>query len=403
MGHLARVYRLMLLVAAACEISNGAFPKRPFVTPSRSRLSKHYETKVAFVPSASCGVAASLFNHNRWKRKRRRRIQNADATQYRQHHIEAIGESLTIASTNSSPSGREFMKSLQGGPPEVGTRGCNYNNGGDISLIEEKNSSTDCDGKEKDNEDDTKVSIHIYPSDEKVRYEFNKSSQNIMQLYNKALFIGLGISQQQFALGVYYHLNIKLTNHTNADNKMQIETQLTSIINQIQSQSIDRENDMDAHIPTLNKFWTQERLICEHTSFLSPRRRNASRKDADIKNGDDNEGERIIKGQNFRDALSTYAERMISIIEDEVSDVHHVMGNDVLELQSTDDIPRWNDSKGLLGWIEQEYGFENTTAILASSLLTKSEDEQLEVSPVCFFYCCIMMMKTNPIIVLVEP
>ena len=399
MGRLARAYRLMLLVAVACERSNGidksqsiqrnASPKRAFVTSSRSRLSKHHETKVAFVP-ASCGVAASLLNHNSWKRKRRCKIYKADMKQ-------AICESPTIASTDSPCRTQLVMKSLQGGSSETGICGCNHNDGHvDIASNTEKNTSTDYDGKEEEDSDDTKISIHIYPSDEKVLYEVSKSPQNVTELYDKALFIGLGISQQQFALGVYYHLNNKLTNHTNGDNKMGTEINLTSIINQIQSQTIDRENGMEAYIPTLHKLWAQERLICEHTSFLSPKSRSSIRNgfsevgdDTEIKNenGDDNEEERIIKRQHFKDALSNYADRMVSIIEDELSDVHHV-DNDVWELQPTDDVvPRWNDSKGLLGWIEQEYGFENTTAILASSLLTKSEDEQLEVSAVYCYYC----------------
>ena len=41
-------------------------------------------------------------------------------------------------------------------------------------------------------------------------------------------------------------------------------------------------------------------------------------------------------------------------------------------------LPRWTTQNGLRGWIEKEYGVENTQMLLAETLLKKSEKEQAE-------------------------
>ena len=41
--------------------------------------------------------------------------------------------------------------------------------------------------------------------------------------------------------------------------------------------------------------------------------------------------------------------------------------------------PKWTTQNRLRGWIEKEYGVENTQILLAETLLKKSEKEQLKV------------------------
>ena len=95
----------------------------------------------------------------------------------------------------------------------------------------------------------------------------------------------------------------------------------------------------------------------------------------------DKEEERLKKEENFRSTLFTNAKRLSEIVKDELSDVHHIVtnGHDKQRNHSVYDTLSWTSSRGLLGWMEQEYGVEKTKDIMASSLLRKSEEKQLKV------------------------
>eukprot|EP00804_Cyclotella_cryptica_P015174 CCRYP_000719-RA/>CCRYP_000719-RA protein AED:0.01 eAED:0.01 QI:172/1/1/1/1/1/2/567/798 len=277
------------------------------------------------------------------------------------------------------------------------------------------------------NEREKTVLVHIYSHhDHHHQSNATVTMDNATLHYQNAMLVGVGMSQRQFATWVHYQLVARKMDsidggntHDANSNTMDVGEQTTTdekngvsplqlsvskISNQIHSRNVDWEKEWESHIATLRQFWREERLLCEYTHILSPKRRankiaetNDSSQEYNVNGQTDQERreeeERMIKSEQFKDALSSYAERMVSIVEDERSDIHHVAVNEC-EAQtmkreqnphgvSNDDTllgnpPRWNTSRGLLGWIEQEYGVENTQELMADSLLNKTEDEQLE-------------------------
>ena len=177
-------------------------------------------------------------------------------------------------------------------------------------------------------------------------------------------------------------------------------------------------------------------MICEHTSLLSGRRRNNRGQDndgegnsspdspANANNGEEtplseeelqakkDEEIRQYKQEQFRDVLHSYAERMATIVEDELSDAHHVhadttnsgIGSSQLnfgqvvglpqriehsanhynshqkpsQIKPHAELPKWATPNTLKGWIEANYGIENTHQLMAHVLLQKSEMEQID-------------------------
>jgi hypothetical protein len=283
-------------------------------------------------------------------------------------------------------------------------------------------------------EKENTVLVHIYPHHDTMQsnttasiHANNTRMDNATLYYENAMLVGVGMSQRQFATWVHYQLvttkvdatygdiihdtNSNIGEQTTANEKKGIsplQLSISKISNRIHTQKVDWEKEWESHLSTLRKFWREERLLCEYTSILSPKRlANKPLKTADSSQEDSTderneqerqkEEERMIKSEHFKEALSSYAERMLGIVEDEMSDVHHVLDESVAQATQTEQIhsvttnddvlpsnpPKWNTSRGLLGWIEQEYGMENTQALMAGSLLNKTEEEQLEV---CFVY-----------------
>jgi len=194
--------------------------------------------------------------------------------------------------------------------------------------------------------------------------------------------------------------------------------------NQITTESVEYESKTweEEYIPIIREYWRSGKLICEHTNILNGRR---SRPPLDEESSKDDEksGEKLTKEQlqskkdketrqykteQFRDTLNSYAERLSSIVEDELSDVDfyppsEVVGSsdqdkrllnfgqivDLPKRTSTHEttqtqhhqhqtLPQWQTTNGLKGWIEEQYGIENTRQLMADVLLTKSEKEQLQ-------------------------
>lgn len=352
-------------------------------------------------PCCNSGVAASLFNHNfLWKR--RRTLQSSNVL-VNHKYIRGkycglnifMGQTSTaldkdqsgISEPGASPRSQQVLQSLQGGvdvSEEVVI--ADYD---EHSSSDEESSDNTSDEDDKD----TKLSIHIYPHDDQIHNDDNSTTvlnetNNITLLYKQAMIVGLGVSRSQFAMGVYYHVNHLQNNDINhSGNASSIKMQLTSITRRIQTHKVDWESVWPLHRPTLLDLWKQERLFCESTGLLSPKKFRQKQKvpregaadcnsEGDIKR-EEREDDIVMKGENFSDALSSYSERFVSIVDDERSDVHHIVARseETQSNQSESNLPKWNDSRGLLGWVEQEYG----STLMASSLLLKSESEQLKV------------------------
>jgi hypothetical protein len=254
-----------------------------------------------------------------------------------------------------------------------------------VDPSEQSSSDIEISGSISDeDDDDTKLLIHIFPYDDPIGNDNNctamlNETNNIPLLYKQAMLVGLGVSRSQFAMGVYYHLNSLQNNDINySGNAGTMKMQLTNITNRIQTHNVDWETDWSLHRPTLLDLWKQERLFCESTGLLSPKKFRSKRRDYNSEGDAKLEEEDVIfRGENFRDALASYAERFVSIVNDELSDVRDIVGTNegAQSFRVESNIPKWNDSKGLLGWVEKEYG----STLMASSLLLKSESEQLKV------------------------
>jgi len=270
---------------------------------------------------------------------------------------------------------------------------------------------------------------------------------------NELVLMGLGTSQIQFALWVRYHLLSSdvgfdvLDAQSDVDRESRTESgqdrerdHLRIITERVTTQSVDWEKEWENHIATLRKFWKEGKLICEQTSLLSGVRARRGERDAsstssgeEEKEGDANErmqrnGEskhqeedemKRFKSDHFRSTLGSYADRLVDIVQDELSDVHflhpnvlngnandannNLYGNGNLTptkfgqvvgvfgksenhsypRTSTpivdDSVPMWMRADGLRGWIEARYGVVKTRELMASSLLMRSEEEQLKI------------------------
>lgn len=348
----------------------------------------------AFVPSYPRSVIASLFNRNLWKKKRKIQDFNTcinrslDRSHFSGMRI-SMGESSTIEQPEKSIvlESDTTSRSLAVGSLQVqGGASVTEDSGGGIedAAAESNNSSTD----EKDmDENETKLLIHIFPAAARSQHGNNTTaisklgkSIDATLLYKQAMLVGVGMPKNQFAMGVHYYLNTTPTNDTtHSDNLSNLKEHLPSITNRIQSYSIDFENDWESHRSTLLQLWKEERLFCENTGIFSPKKplpkKSISNGAAGLSDAQRKEEERIKRENNFRDSLAAYAERMVTIVQDEQSDSYHTGTHEDVQ----QGVPRWSSSRGLLGWVEQEYGVENTKALMASSLLLKTEKEQLKV------------------------
>jgi len=192
----------------------------------------------------------------------------------------------------------------------------------------------------------------------------------------------------------------------------ELATEIDEIVSNISTQQVDWENDWENHIVSLRQYWKDGKLLCEHTNLLNDRggmsrirnkkiqqkQKKGEQRDKIMNGSDseemDDEEEQQMKYEQFRNILGSYADRLVNIVEDELSDANFIPRDVESTNISSDDheakiisellLPRWNTRLALRGWIENEYGAENTRALLANELLVKSEREQLEVGIVTF-------------------
>jgi len=156
----------------------------------------------------------------------------------------------------------------------------------------------------------------------------------------------------------------------------------------------------------IRQFWKEGKLICENTSLLtSSRGRGDYRRRHRLRRTQESEGDELnspintedevqqqeeeeqrYRQEKFRNALGSYAERLVSIVEDEMIDNHHSTHDEDAGIHCN----RLTSSNRLLGWIEDEYGIDGTRELMADLLLNKSEKEQLEVR-ICLSLPCITL------------
>lgn len=270
--------------------------------------------------------------------------------------------------------------------------------------------------------------------------------------------MGVGMSRQQFAAWVHYYLShmmiecetsTKTTTVRNEQPGVGVEDRErvlvpNRILQNITTQEFDwdsewedgegeRANEAETARLKIRQFWSEGKLICEHTNLLlssdlcgNGRNRRRRRKVQEVPGGDDDnpskavdeinidvkreeeEEDRRYRQEKFRNTLKSYADRLVSIVEDELTDNNYDIGTyvndngdrekEVMNTTATTEqrqmhqriwqdaqhqysvaLPKWTTPKRLLGWIENEYGVENTRHLMADTLLQKSEREQLEV------------------------
>jgi len=275
---------------------------------------------------------------------------------------------------------------------------------------------------------------------------------------NNFTLMGVGMSQMQFSKWVHYYLLHMTENGEHQSTPPQPKTQSVSSLQQVldenqqqqQYQITSQEVNWESaewettHVPIIRQHWKEGRLICEHTNLLSgrPQQQKEQKEEDELEsvlseaNTGENEEknkepllneeqikakkeseERLFKQEQFSNALRSYAERLASIVEDELSEDAHFLSSSSSNSMVDDAIdnsrpynfgqvvdlpdrqqqrhnpvvqtaqqaaqhhatsPKWNTPNGLRGWIEQEFGVENTRLLMADTLLQKSEEEQLE-------------------------
>ena len=276
------------------------------------------------------------------------------------------------------------------------------------------------------------------------------NNDGINNMSHNLTLMGVGMPSRQFASWVHYYLThmtkngeammtpstIITTTSTsgtaasatkiNPQNGIQANREcINEILQHVLTQKFDWENDCEGDEGgeitkeeettwlKIRQFWKEGKLICESTNLLSSprgdgdrRRRRGTRRHAgngskgdEVDNVDENEEEeQRYKEDKFRNSLRSYAERLVSIVEDELGDYNSeaVDDNDedvetrILadvpnqEWQRTEQrisgtFPQWTTSNRLFGWIENEYGIDKTQQVMADALLKKSEKEQIEV------------------------
>jgi hypothetical protein len=228
--------------------------------------------------------------------------------------------------------------------------------------------------------------------------------------------MGLGMPKRQFATWVRYYLSnsndTPSSSPPSSSTTAELATEIDEIVSNISTQQVDWENDWENHIVSLRQYWKDGKLLCEHTNLLNDRggmsrirnkkiqqkQKKGEQRDKIMNGSDseemDDEEEQQMKYEQFRNILGSYADRLVNIVEDELSDANFIPRDVESTNISSDDheakiisellLPRWNTRLALRGWIENEYGAENTRALLANELLVKSEREQLEVGIVTF-------------------
>ena len=283
-------------------------------------------------------------------------------------------------------------------------------NGGEANVVEKMDSIDEnkCDEEEFPDPSD----IDDLQREERILMHNFHGQKNLT-------LMGVGMGRMQFATWVQYYVSyvsddgeVLEGQHFGARPRG-IDVSIEGILCRTATQELDNETDWESGLELMRNYWKEGRLICEQTSLLSGRGRKLSAgqpaKDEDegldeaaleAKREDD---ECRMRAEQFSDTLYSYAERLVGIVKDELSDVHFVgsaynMGQEIHLPNRTDDegirhkfslmettggknkpVYQWSSRKGLLGWIEDNYGFQQTQLLKADTLLMASEKDQLEV------------------------
>lgn len=346
-------------------------------------------------------TATSLFFRRRWRNKRPPFSLPISSLQY----------APTVSSCNSNVGISRQMMQRRGGGAVVAAAIATTDESASSSIesnnIQEGGCSHD-DDKDKQNK---MILIHTY------------NCTTLEGVNDTLILMGLGIPKRQFATWVRYYLSnsngapSSLPTSNLSSLKTTIEAaaaaEIDEIVSNVSTQQVHWENDWEKHVVSLRQYWKDGKLLCEHTNLLNDRggmsriKSSKKKQQKEKKKGEqcdkmdgsdteeiDDEEEQQMKYEQFRNILESYADRLVNIVEDELSDANFISRDVEVTIASGGDhdvenisellLPKWNTRLGLKGWIENEYGVENTRALLADELLVKSEREQLEVGIVAF-------------------
>ena len=139
------------------------------------------------------------------------------------------------------------------------------------------------------------------------------------------------------------------------------EFDVHTLSSQITTQSIDLNTNTstweEQYIPLIREYWKVGKLLCEHTNLLHPGwyvgSKSKTRGENDVNDDNDNQDEnrnppseedmirkkeeeiKLHKQEQFRDVLSSYSERLVSIVEDELSDKNeNMLSSSVVKIDS---------------------------------------------------------------------
>lgn len=348
-------------------------------------------------------TATSLFFHLR-RKKTRRSFLHSDGRSSISSHYTPAGSSYNCHFNGLS---RQLFEQRGGGASTTAISA--------VVTTEESSASSNID-IQTDNNSVEKVgcSNNNIPEDDDDKEDEDTPHKFILiHSYNctTTSLMGLGMPTRQFATWVRYYLSNSSSSRNNTSSSLATSKEATAdeievIMKNVSTEEVHWENDWENHVMTLRQYWKDGTLLCEHTNLLNDQggmSRVKQKKKGDMDQESEgaknqmssdaeeskDEEEQQMKYEHFRKILGSYADRLVNIVEDELSDSSFIPHDDDDEFANkTETIselisPRWT-RLGLRGWIEDEYGVDNARALLASELLIKSEKEQLEVGALSY-------------------
>lgn len=238
--------------------------------------------------------------------------------------------------------------------------------------------------KDKDDDDDTNNNGKKPPKPKLIKFRTYRDPAANLTIY------GLGIPLRKFRQYIDYQYATAAADHqytTDADAAAATSTSFDHKHIITEKVSLDEPTTRER----MRELWRHEHLISDRTEFLavyqSERSNGDESNDSDVLPDDDNaDTEQKRKRGDFADLLSMYADRLISIIQDEAEEdaaseekarrIRDMMQRNMTEAAEMERRLVDGSSGGLIGYLKREYGDIEMEELRAESLLKRDREEQ---------------------------
>ena len=108
-------------------------------------------------------------------------------------------------------------------------------------------------------------------SDDENTDNVTQSKLVLIHTYNctEVSLMGLGIGERQFATWVQYYLSNSSNDTLSTTKSASSSAKIEDIMSNVSTQEVHWENDWENHVKTLRQYWNDEKLLCEHTNYLT--------------------------------------------------------------------------------------------------------------------------------------